>query len=51
MVKILHYYISKEQCFMSEQEFTAAGGLSTRRKRIMVYFIEATRNLIQTEVQ
>lgn len=34
---------------MSEQEFTAAGGLSTRRKRIMVYFIEATRNLIQTE--
>ena len=34
---------------MSEQEITATGGLSTRRKRIMVYFIEATRKLIQTE--
>ena len=32
---------------MPEQDL--AGGLSTRRKRIMVYFIEATRNLIQTE--
>ena len=34
---------------MSEQEITTAGGLSTRRKRIMVYFIEATRKLIQSE--
>ena len=34
---------------MAEQEITASNGLSTRRKRIMIYFIEATRNLIQTE--
>lgn len=34
---------------MGVNEHHDAGGLTTRRKRIMTYFIEATRNLIQTE--
>lgn len=34
---------------MAEHEHHDHGTLTTRRKRIMIYFIEATRNLIQSE--
>lgn len=34
---------------MAEQERGESTGLTTKRKRIMTYFVEATRNLIQTE--
>ena len=34
---------------MTEHEHYDSGTLTTRRKRIMIYFIEATRNLIQAE--
>ena len=34
---------------MTEHEHHDSGTLTTRRKRIMIYFIEATRNLIQAE--
>ncbi|MBQ9647740.1 MAG: TetR/AcrR family transcriptional regulator [Oscillospiraceae bacterium] len=34
---------------MAETDWGKSGGLTTKRKRIMIYFIEATRSLIQTE--
>lgn len=34
---------------MTEQERTEASPLTTKRKRIMIYFIEATKKLIQSE--